>query len=276
LAVSLLLTALLTRGQETNPLTGPTIHLRYGKGAEKANPVQDFMYFVPLISPAPVSSGTTPECTQAVHVVSAKRRESSHSFTATCELKLDGQGQQQSTFDLSPGIRRHLKELKDGGAIHHQLKGIEVRGAGAFTVEVKGAVSNDVEKVGEVRLRFNAHGHTSPVWIDLCDIQGVNGEFKITNEVVARVNALTFRSDEEPPKMEVSIASVKNKGAGDGFWANLKGGIVGMAANLAVPPLKIEAAGNQAMLDFGHALVLGTPDFTFPFAHNLRLTPIKN
>jgi hypothetical protein len=66
--------------------------------------------------------------------------------------------------------------------------------------------------------------------------------------------------------MEVSVSSVKKKGAGDGFWQNFKGSVVGMAVNLFIPPLTVEGVGHQAMLDFGQALASGAKTFTFPCA----------
>jgi hypothetical protein len=57
---------------------------------------------------------------------------------------------------------------------------------------------------------------------DMCDIRRVNGEVRPANEIVARVNTLTFRRQPGPPTMEVSVASVKHKDAGDGFWQNLQ------------------------------------------------------
>ncbi len=70
--------------------------------------------------------------------------------------------------------------------------------------------------------------------------------------------------------MEVSVASVKKKGAGEGWWQNFKGGLKGVAVNLLIPPLMVEAVGHQAMLDFGQALASGAPSFTFPRARNLK------
>ena len=275
LPVLLLLAALAAPASRADDTNGPTIHLHYGTNESAANPVADFMYFVPLISLAPVASITSPGCTQAVRVLSSKRRVSGHSFITTCEIELDGEGRQQSVFDLAPAIQRHESQLQKGGSMRRQLKSIDVRGAGAITVEVKGAITNEAATVNEVRLRFNAHGHTSPVWIDLCDIHRIDGDNRPANEIMARVNALTFRRKPGPPTMEVSVASVKNKDAGDGFWQNFKGGLAGTAVNMMIDPLKIEASGHQAMLDFGQALASGAPAFTFPRAKNLRaaITP---
>jgi hypothetical protein len=230
-----------------------------------------FMYFVPLISPEPVSSITSPGSAQAGRVLSAKRKNTPHSFVVTCEFEFTGNGSQQSIFDLGPIIRRLERQLKEGGSTGRRLSSITVEGQGSGTVEVEGTISNNVEIVTEVRLRFNAHGKTSPVCIGLCEIRYREGEFRRLNEIVARVNTLTFRRKPGPPNMEVGVASVKNKGAGNGLWQNLKGTIKGLAVNLLIDPLRVQAVGHQAMLDFGSALALGSSTFTFPHATNLTL-----
>jgi hypothetical protein len=229
-----------------------------------------FMYFVPLISPEPVSSTTSPGSTQTARVLSTRRKSTLHSFVVTCEFEFTGNGSQQSILDLAPTIRRHGRELSAGGSTGRQLSSITVNGSGSGTVEVEGTLSNNVEIVREVRLRFNAHGKTSPVSIGLCEIRYQEGEFRRLNEIVARVNTLTFRRRPGPPKMEVTVASVKNKGAGNGLWQNLTASVKGLAANLLIDPLTVEAIGHRAMLDFGGALTSGAATFTFPRATNLK------
>lgn len=250
--------------------TGPTIRLDYGRDQSRGNPVASFMYFVPLISPEPVSSSTSPGSTQAARVLSASRKSTVHSFVVTCEFEFTGNGSQQSILDLAPTIRRHERELRAGGSTGRQLSSITVNGSGRGTVEVTGTISNSVETVSQVRLRFNAHGKTSPVSIALCEIGYREDEFRRLNEIIARVNTLTFRRKPGPPKMEVTVASVKNKGAGNGLWQNLTGSIKGLAVNLLIDPLTVEAIGHRAMLDFGGALTSGATTFTFPRAANLR------
>ena len=51
---------------------------------------------------------------------------------------------------------------------------------------------------------------------------------------------------------------------------NAKGTVTGALANLVIPPIGIEALGNDAMLDFGEALFGRKPTFTFPKARNLQ------
>jgi hypothetical protein len=270
----LLLTALTgarIRAEDTN---GPTIQLRCGQADAAANPVCDFMYFVPLISRDPVSSLTSPGSTQSVRILSAKRHFSKHSFTVVCEVELAGDGWQHSVFDLAPFLRRRESQVQKDGSLGRHLKSIAVEGAGAMTVEVEGSVSNEVPTVREVRLRFNAHGHASPIWINMCDIRRVNGDVRSANETIARVNTLTFRRQPGPPAMEVTIASVKHKDSGDSFWQNLKGRLAGTAVNLFLDPFTIEPSGHEAMLDFGQALASGAPTFTFPRARNLQASNV--
>jgi hypothetical protein len=91
--------------------------------------------------------------------------------------------------------------------------------------------------------------------------------------MVARVNALTFRQKSDPPKMEVTLASVKRKDAGDGLWANFVGSLKGEAVNMLLPPLTITMDGHKTMLEFGMALAQQKPTFTFPFASRLTNGP---
>lgn len=256
--------------QRSSAATGPAMRLDYEPGMSNGNPIASFMYFVPLISPDPVSCLTSPGSTQTAQVISAKRRLTAHSFFTKCEFEFSGQGSEQSLFDLTDKIRRQQRKLKEGGCLHRQLSSITVEGKGSGTVEVEGTVSNGVQTVTEVRLRFNARGATSPVSIDLCDISYLDGEFKHHKEIVAEVNSLTFRRKPGKPKMEVTVASVRKKGAGKNLWQSIKGGITGAAVNLFIDPLTVEATGHQAMLDFGQALVSGSPTFTFPHAKNLK------
>lgn len=251
--------------------TGPTLRLEVGRDDFPGNPMASFMYFVPLISPEPVTFTTSPGSTQTTRVLSTKRKSTAHSFVVTCEFEFAGKGSQQSLFDLARIIRQHERQLKAGGSTGRRLSSILVEGPGNGLLEVEGIISNNVETVTEVRVRFNARGKASPVSIGLCEVRYREGEFRRFNEIVARVNTLTFRRKPGPPKMEVGVASVKPKGAGNGLWQNLKGSIKGMAANLLIDPLKVRAVGHQAMLDFGAALASGAPTFTFPRATNLSL-----
>jgi hypothetical protein len=251
---------------------GPTLQLDYGHGTPQANPVSQFMYFVPLISPEPVSVFTNAGNTQCARVLSFRCRTNGATFLATCEFEFTGKGSLQNVFDHSRLIERRMNKLKAGESLTRQLGSINVAGAGSGSVEIEGTLTNGLRTVNEVRLRFNGHGHASPVTINLQDICYRNDTVQFENETVARVNTLAFRRQAGPPKMEVTLASIKRKDAGDGLWQNFLGGLKGATANLFLPPLTVEAEGHQAMLDFGLALATEKTNFTFPFATRLKDT----
>ena len=75
--------------------------------------------------------------------------------------------------------------------------------------------------------------------------------------------------------MEVIIASLKPEGAADGDWQNFKGRVKGAVANWFIPTFTVPADGHQAMMDFGLAMAMEKPTFTFPFATRLKEGPAK-
>jgi len=249
---------------------GPTLQLDYGQGTAPASSIGDFMYFVPLISPDAVSIFTNAGNTQAACIRSFSGRTNGTTFLAVCDFEFTGDGCLQNVFDHAAKIERREKELAAVGMLAHQLDSINVQGSGSGSVEIDGILTNGQLIVTTVRLQFNRHGHASPVSIGLVDICRRDGKVQLENAMTARVNTLVFRRKSGPPKMEVTLASVKRKDAGDGLWSNFVGGIKGAAANLFLPPLSIEADGQQAMLDFGLALAVEKPAFTFPLATRLK------
>src|SRR5258706_14656606 len=87
--------------------TGRTLQLDYGLGEARSNPVSKFMYFVPLISPEPVSVFTNAGNTQCARVLSFDCRTNGRSFSATCEFEFTGTGSQQNVFDHAHVIQQH-------------------------------------------------------------------------------------------------------------------------------------------------------------------------
>ena len=193
----------------------------------------------------------------------------------SCHLRFEfvGDGLQQNVFDHADSIRQHEKELKAGKPLLYQLDAINVQGPGSGSIEIEGTLTNGLPAVTEVRLRFNSHGHTSPVSISLHDIVYRQGAIHLENEIVARVNTLAFRQKSGTPRMEVVLASLKPEDAGDGLWQNFVGRVRGVVANLFIPPLAVPADGHQAMMDFGLALATEKATFTFPFATRLKAGP---
>src|SRR5271168_4694768 len=106
--------ALLLFGVEmSQAATGPTLRLGSGEGAGVSS-VSDFMYFVALISPAPVFIGSSPGSSLTARLVSATRKTSRTTFSTTCEFQFAGSGLQESMFDLAPEIRRREPQVKAG------------------------------------------------------------------------------------------------------------------------------------------------------------------
>jgi hypothetical protein len=252
--------------------TGPTLPLDYGRGASSGSPIAEFMYFVPLISPDPVSVTESPGNTQRGRIVAATRRFKSDSFSVVSAFEITGEGSQYNTFDPTNHIRRNEQRLKEGAVLERQLDSIVVSGAGRGRIEVEGVVSNGAPVVTEVRLRFN-DGRPSPVTIGLHDIRFADGAVRFDNETIARVNTLTFRRSTGRPKMEVTVASVRRKDAGAGLWQKFVGSVTATAANLFLKPITVDRTGHEAMLNFGAALATAEPRFTFPRAKNLKNGP---
>ncbi len=107
------------------------------------------------------------------------------------------------------------------------LASIDVKGPGKGSVEVGGDAEDGKSVVKEVRFAFNGHEQPSPISIVLEDIRYVDGKMTPMNEVVARVNTLTFARKPGKPTMEVTIASVKSKYAKDTVLVHLKGSLKG-------------------------------------------------
>jgi hypothetical protein len=253
--------------------TGPTLHFDSVVGKPQDNPLYKFMYFVPLISPDPISVSTDAGNTQCARVFSSHCQTNGASFHADCEFELIGEGSQRNVFDHADFIRQHERELKAGKSLAYQLDTISVQGFGSGSVEVNGTLTNGLRTVTEVRLRFNREDRTSPVSISLHDIVYRDGAIHLENEMVARVNMLVFRRKSGTPKMEISLASLKPEAAGDGLWQKCMGRLRGVVANCLIPPLTVPLDGHQAMMDFGLALASDQATFTFPFATRLKDSP---
>lgn len=250
---------------------GPSLTLDYGRSEQGGNRMAEFMYFVPLISPEPVSMQESPGNQQRTRVLPSRTRIEGGTFFTTCEFVISGTGKQENIFDLSGIIQRNQTKLKAGEVIDKQLTYITVSGPGHGCVEVEGTITNHVPVVEMVRLRFEGFGQPSPVSIGLEDIRLVNERVRHENQTVAQVESLTFRRTAGQPKMEVTVGTVKRADAGNGLWQNILGNVTGVAANLLIKPLPVERIGYQTMLDFGLALATEQPRFTFPRARNLKM-----
>ncbi|MEJ2648512.1 MAG: hypothetical protein P8016_08925 [Sedimentisphaerales bacterium] len=248
---------------------GPTLIMSYRKEKFVKNPIESFMYFVPLIAPTLVDNISSVNNDQQVGIISHDIKVDSKSFQVACEFEILGNGFHMNTFDPNGMIEAHTDDLKKGETLTHMLDYIKVEGDGYGIIEAKGTIAGSTYTVTEVDMQFNARGHKSPVTIGLYDIEPKDGEYKYenrSNEIVARVNTLAFKKTEQTPKMGIEIASIAKKGKSAGLFGWIKGAI----ANLLIKPLKVTKLGNITMLEFGEALFQEKTTFTFPKATNIK------
>ena len=247
---------------------GPTILLSYSEETLKENPICSFMYFIALISPVPVESETSVNNRQQTGIISYRRQVTSRTFYVACEFEMAGEGFSTYRFDPAGAIALRSAEVKPGETLTNMLDYISFEGAGFGGIQVRGTIDGTTETVTEVDIEFNAKGRESPVTLGLYEIEAKNGQYGYanrSNEIVARVNTLTFQRTERP-RMGITVASIARKTEKAGLWGRFKA----VVANLFIKPVKVDKLGNDTMLDFGYALLKQQPAFTFPRAENLR------
>ena len=248
---------------------GPTILLSYNEETLKENPIFSFAYFIPLISPALVDREISVNNEQQVGVILYKRKVTSKSFYAACELKMMGEGFHRNTFDPEGMIARNIGDLKEGEPLKNMLDYIKFEGEGVGLIEVRGTIAGSTQTVTEVDICFHTKGQKSPVTIGLYSVKQEDGRYKYENrydEIIARVNTLTFSKSEKNPRMGIEIASIHKKTEDENFW----GAIKGLIANFFIKPLEVDKLGNDTMLNFGYAILMQKPAFTFPKAKNIK------
>ena len=246
---------------------GPTVPLSYSKEVFETSPIGSFMYFLPLISPVAVGRQVSPDNQQQVGVISYERKVTARSFSVTCEFEMLGDGFNRYTFDSPEMIAMCATALTKGDTLTHVLDYINFEGKGFGSIQIRGTVNGPVQTVTEVELEFNARRRKSPATIGLYEVKRKDGQFEYENrsdEIVARVNSLSFKRGENP-RMGITVASIGKKGT-DGLLGRIKGAV----ANLFIKPVKVDSLGNETLLKFGYALLKQEPAFTFPKAANLQ------
>ena len=251
------------------PPSGPVLKLDYTGQPENDMRIADFLYFVALISPEPVTISESPANTLRVRVAAVRQESREGRFSMSLAFDVSGRGFRHYAIEQSEILRRQSRRLAAGKMLEKQLDYIRYEGPGKGWLEVEGRIEGDVKTVTAVRLHFDGDA-ASPVTIGLKDVRSVDGVLKFENELVARVNSLEFTRDGTPPRMGVHVGSVKRRGAGDSLLQKLKGQFVGMVANLLISPIAIRQTGNDTMLNFGRALLDRDATFTFPAAENLK------
>lgn len=254
---------------DVNDANGPTVRLNYDSRTTEKNPISSFMYFIPLLSPTFVDKETSADNEQQVGIVSYERNITSKSFYVICEFEITGTGFHKNTFDPVGMIAERTGKLKEGKPLTNTLDYIKFDGGGLGRIEVKGTITGSTETVTEMDIHFNARDQKSPVTIGLYDIKPKDRQYKYENrseEIVARVNALTFKKS-KTPRMGIEIASIHKKTDNENYWGAVKAAI---ANYFFINPPRVTKLGNDTMLSFGYAMLKQKPAFTFPKAKNLR------
>ena len=248
---------------------GPTVYLDYEDAEQKANSTEVFMYFVPMISTVLVESESSPVNSQKTRIVSSHRKSTSKGFEVVCEFEMWGDGFHENVFDAEDIIAKDQDNVPKGKPFKNIIEYIRFEGGGRGRIEVKGKKVDGIEQVTSVKVIFNHDDNTSPVTVGLYNMKPENGEYKFENSYgtkKARVNVLSFKANEDP-RMDISLASLGGRCTKESLYSRIKGKI----ANLFIEPVRVNPAGNKAMLDFGYALYKKQASFTFPKAKNLKL-----
>jgi hypothetical protein len=247
---------------------GPTVHLSYGTEALQGNPICSFMYFIPLISPVAVRCDTGANDDQRAGIISYTKQVTAKSFCMKCEFEMVGAGFSRYTFEPAGMIALRSADVKPGELLAHMLDYIRFEGAGFGSVQVRGTMDGATPCITEVSVEFNGRGRESPVTIGLYDLRARNGQYDYanrSNEMVARVNELTFKRGDDP-RMGICVASICKKTQRAGLFGWFRATV----ANLFIKPVRVDKRGNNTMLDFGQALLKQETVFTFPKARNLK------
>jgi len=242
--------------------------MSYNKKKFVKNPIESFMYFVPLIAPTLVDNISSVNNTQQVSIVSHKKKVTSKSFYAACDFEILGSGFHMNTFEPAGMIAARTDTLKKGETLTNMLDYIKFNGEGFGRIQVKGTMTGSTPTVTQVKLQFNRRGK-SPVTIGLYDVKPKDGQYNYenrSNQIVARVNSLIFKKSSTAPHMGIEVGAITDKSESEGFLSGVKGAV----ANMFITPPKVTKLGNDTMLNFGFALLKQEPEFTFLKARNLR------
>ncbi len=268
-----------THGQQVSSeegATGPCLSLNYHPNLPgQSNPVDCFMYFVPLTSLTSVTVSTAPETTFSANITSWKTEERGKTVRVKCNFEITGDGNYSASYNPEEMIKNQLLRKKNPGEITKLLDSICITGSCKGRIEGIGKVNGDSILMEQVEVSFNRDNTESPVEISIYDISKENGTFLYENRTncqVARVNSLTFKQDKNGnPSMSVEIASLKKAKAKEGVFSKL----TAMIANILLTSTPVDPVGNATLMDFSTALYKKKPMFVFPYADNIKMRQVS-
>ena len=251
------------------PPAGPTARLSYDETEAVKNPIDIFMYFIPLTSPALVRFEQSPGNSQQAWVTAYDLQSRRGRFKLRCEFAMDGEGYYVYEFDHDDIIAINTRDLDPSKTITN-LDYIRFQGGGFGAMEINGHYADGKPVITNMIIHFAEKGAKSPVFFGMYSIDPVDGVYDYAgryNMVLARIGSLSFQKTQpgEWVKMGVKLAALGNEASPDGFFSTLKA----VVANFFVAPVDIDPYGNDAIFDFAMALYLQKDQYTFPLAANL-------
>lgn len=263
-------TVCLTHG-EVSAETGPTLKLSYGQGEDATNPVDAFMYFVPLTSPTSIVISTSSNTTLNATVTSWQTKQSGDKAFVSCDFKISGEGVYWAFYDPNEMIESFVKDKTNPKEYTKFLEWIRVSGACLGHIKAEGKVAGESVRMDYIEIQFNGKNTHSPVEVSIYDIPCVDGEYFYANRNncrIARINSLIFKqSTSSTPRMSVELGSIKKAEGKEGFLS----GLTAMIANMLSTSTPVSTVGNATMMEFGQALYAKQQAFTFPAASNFKL-----
>ena len=250
--------------------TGPTVALSYSHSDTKKNSIDNFMYFIPLTSPARVRLEKSPDNAQQVWITSYTFRNRRNGFYVRCEFVMNGRGYFLNKFNNDDIIAYNTRNLKRPSTILN-LDFMRFEGNGFGAIEIEGVTEGEEKIVEKITVSFNERRTKSPVMVGLYAIDPEDGAYAYANRynpIQARISSLVFKQPKigEPPKMGLKLSNIGGANSPDGFLSTVKAAFV----NLFVKPIEVNPIGNAALLDFGKALFRKAAEYTFPQAANLE------
>jgi hypothetical protein len=249
------------------------------------NPIMNFMYFVPLVSPVTVYSTINESNTQMITIVKLDFEKDDDEFTAACHFEVRGSGWYLNQFDPPEMMLHTLEGHEDEDGGHPKLKNmldyIKLDGNCNGVFEIEGSYDKDGKVIiNKVDLSFSGvDGVPVPVTVELYSAKYDHKQKKYDyaqryERTVVRIKHLGFERVEKDgtPKMELTVGSIGNGKASDSLWSITKGWL----ANFFIPPVAIDKLGNKTLFEFCSAIVNKQNAYRFPKAEKVHIVIAKD
>lgn len=266
----LLLTPSIAHVQAQEQDTGPTAALSYDDSYVAKNPIDVFMYFIPLTSPTRITLEKSPENTQTAYLTSFDLQKKGEKFSVRCEFTIEGEGFFINWFNHDDVIAVNSRDMESLRSMRN-LDYMIFEGGGYGSIEIEGVYEGKKPVIKDMSINFDSRGAKSPLVFELYTVDPIDGGYdyeKRHSQMMARIGSLSFKPTVPgvPPTMTVKLSKLGNSESADGFFSSIKAKL----ANLFVSPIEINPHGNDALLDFATAIYQQKPEFVFPKARMLE------